>query len=1252
MGASVKPEQQLPTDEAWKKLNEDIAAEAVDEEQRGAPMRSFMDRLINGSGEPRLQATVTRAKEIGRSVIRGAAQFANETANTIQAGVDLSKGRPATDNRVVPQEDIDEVYGKRSDDPIAGFAESAAQFVAGFAALGPLGAGTGVAARIGVAAAKGAVVDAVAFNPDEAGLAELAARAPEGYGIRELGEALSVNGEDSELEKRVKRGAAGIIPGVALDGLIAAAKYGWAKQAVRAAKTADQRMAAERVAAKHAQILGNIADGSYVPEGAHVVVKANPDGTYSMKPTAPSVGITDEPVRTLQEVRGPRFSDRAEAEAQAETINFAMNERVNAAKSAGGLTKDQAEELRSTFRNFLTATDDASLRAMTEGTHFNFSYYSEPKEVLAQIEAVSKVFKKELDAAQIVDGVSIEKQALRIREMLGGLDREQAPGLVATMVERGSREVPESVLLGAADIVLRDVALKSSKLFDIVTARPHDVIAWEEARHAAGSLLRLQRVIAEAHSETGRALRFMQDRDTFAKTVGKQMKDAAEKETIEVRAARQARMDSQGGLVEPKYKNPYLPESPAHAAYKKAWDEAIDPTKFGKDLPEGAQLTPDGKISVDEETLAKGNGAKSAREEMLDAEAQAVAGMSQREVMAVLKMAKASGGEPSKLGAIRGAATIIQETSFIRRALEFFVNSALSNPVTPATALLMNGMVSTYEAASRMFTGALMANKPLMREGWDILAANERFIADNLKTAAMAFRQGHSVIRPGEVHVAIPGKAGEIIRTPGKALLFADEFTRVTNYRSFVYAKSSRFWREKGLEGEALAKAVSSDLRDAFDAKTGVAVIPDGMKYAELPTMSADLGRETLGGGLASFLNNHVEAKFIAPFVKTSVNIFRYTFDRTPLLNMAAKRNREIFREGGEAAAVLHTQSLIATGTFFYGYMKAKSGEITGSGPKEPGLRKLWMQDHKPYSIKINGEWVSYRRLDPLFTPLSLMADVHDMVQELGSDSEADAEDIIAGSLAGIAAAFANKSYMVGMTQFFEAWSGGKGDMMKRWLQGMGTTFTNPQIIRAVNDDPYLREVSSFKDAVMAGIPGLSDKLPARHNMFGEPELRSHSFMPAPVRGKAEETVATDLLALGRGIVPMNRKNIFGVEVDLTDSQKFGKVDGLSPYEFAQKILREPGDGEPSLRAALTELVKSDEYKDASPGTEQFPGGERFVMAYRIIDSYRRRALGEVIDRFPLVEQEFEMQKNIKGASFSEGEAGALEVLREYGKSR
>jgi hypothetical protein len=479
-----------------------------------------------------------------------------------------------------------------------------------------------------------------------------------------------------------------------------------------------------------------------------------------------------------------------------------------------------------------------------------------------------------------------------------------------------------------------------------------------------------------------------------------------------------------------------------------------------------------------------------------------VAGMSRREVNVISRMVKMSGGEPRNIFAVSRGARVIKETGILRKGLEVFANSLLSGLATP-TALMMNAVESTFRASSKMLAGAFTANKALFREGADILYANDRYLVDNIKAASAAFKAGRSIINPQDTHIAIEGAIGDAVRIPSRALLFADEFTRVTNYRSFIRARSLRYWRERGAEGAALYGNVERDLRSAFDERTGMATIPEALNYAEGPTMSAALGKETIGGKLSDFLNNTVEARFVAPFVKTSINVFRLTWDRTPALNMFSKRARNILLggEGKEAAADLWTQTGLAGSIYVYGYLKAKAGEVTGRGPADPQLRKLWMQDHKPYSIKVGGEWISYRRGDPLFAPLGIVADLSQIMEEVShlGHGEADAGDLATAFVASLAASFSNKTYMQGVTQFFDAWSGGSKDAMKRWLYGLGTGFV-PQAVSLANSDTYLREVESFKDAVMAKIPGLSEKLPARYDLFGEPISRQPSLQVFPSR--------------------------------------------------------------------------------------------------------------------------------------------------------
>lgn len=1155
------PPQQPSVEELRREMEESMVRAGLREDPAKVedPTLTFWQKLVTTSGGK------SRASEMARSAARGATGAVKELQETAAA-----HGNPiiATGAKLGAKitSKVQSLFGEQSDDPVSAFTESAVQFIAPFAAGGALGLESKMGMVAG-GAARGAAVDLTAFDAQAGNIGDLLAKIPDrgafSGAAKAFGELLTVEDDDSEAVGKAKNAAAGIIPGVVLDGVVALSRF---KRARKAGDVAG--------AEANATILKNIAEGTHVPEGAHVKVAPNEDGTFRIEPTQ-----VDGPLAAEADDVVPKFPTREAAEAQAETINFAMNEQLKAVANAGGLTEGQANEVRRVLQRMLTSPGPVDMQKLLEGTDFNFSYMNEPKETLAMIEAISEVFEKELKAARSTEGISHERQIELANEILGSVHPDQIPGVMAQVVGKGTTASLPARLL-AANFALREVARKAAKLFDIVEARPNDTVAMEQARLVAKNMLELQEAMASASSNTGRALEIHKAFDEMAEAGG-----------------------------------------------PKAGAPKVKPTtKPSFDSPKAKALNGDGKGKLDP-----------------------IAGMDRRQILTVLRMAKMAGGEPRNLFAVGHAVKPLRETGNISAALEVFINALLSSPKVVMTALASGAVESTMRAAGKIVGGAATLNGSLAREGIDIIYGNLRYFADNFKAAQASLRAGRSIINPVAPHEAISGRAGAVIRTPSKLLGAADEFTRVTNYRSYVRAKSLRVWREKGLTGQGLLDQVEKDLAAAFDAETGIATIPAALKYAEGPTLSAPLAGN-LGQGLTKLVETVPALRFIVPFLRTGVNAFNANLDRTPLINLLVKRNREIFKKGGEEAAELAAQTAIAGSVYAYAFLRAKAGELTGRGPSDPGLRKLWLKDHQPYSIKIGDKWVNYRRLDPTLTPLGLVADGMMIAeeQERRGAKGADFSNIAAASIAALARSLTSPTYMRGLNEFLSAWSSGNGWEAERWYRSMATAVTAPSIVNYFNDDPYYREVDGLIEATMARYPGLSEKLPARYDVFGEPEMRFPSKSIFPTRSAKADVVAQEIVQIGKALPSMAQVIEEGA-IDLGDREKFGE-NGVSPWERMNELLREPKYGRPSLKDRLETLVTSDKWENASAGSMAYPGGERYTLASRIVDAYQRAALLQTIKEFPKLKEEIRLVRKIQGKAFSDGQEGVEELLRTLGK--
>ena len=112
--------------------------------------------------------------------------------------------------------------------------------------------------------AQGAIADATVFDPYEAQLAELAARAPTWTGIGLVGKLLSVQGDDGALVARIKRAAAGVVAAGLVDGLVASARLFRSSRVLSSSTaTSAEKTAAQEVVTQSQETIQNVADATH-----------------------------------------------------------------------------------------------------------------------------------------------------------------------------------------------------------------------------------------------------------------------------------------------------------------------------------------------------------------------------------------------------------------------------------------------------------------------------------------------------------------------------------------------------------------------------------------------------------------------------------------------------------------------------------------------------------------------------------------------------------------------------------------------------------------------------------------------------------------------------------------------------------------------------------------------------------------------------------------------------------------------------
>jgi len=215
----------------------------------------------------------------------------------------------------------------------------------------------------------------------------------------------------------------------------------------------------------------------------------------------------------------------------------------------------------------------------------------------------------------------------------------------------------------------------------------------------------------------------------------------------------------------------------------------------------------------------------------------------------------------------------------------------------------------------------------------------------------------------------------------------------------------------------------------------------------------------------------------------------------------------------------------------------------------------------QPYSILINGKYYAYNRLDPVGSIIGLAAD---MTEVIGQVDEATAFEIgVAGTIAA-ASNLSSKTYLSGLTEFFDVTASvlnGRDKENTRalnYLSRMSSSivpFTSAIRTAERIQDPTVRSAFSYIDGIKAKIPGYSDELPPRRNVFGEPVVLSGGFGLDNMAGiytseLKEDDVVDEIVAQKVGI-PMPRKSIDGIELDVYQYDRYIQLmsgkDGIVP---------------------------------------------------------------------------------------------------------
>jgi hypothetical protein len=523
---------------------------------------------------------------------------------------------------------------------------------------------------------------------------------------------------------------------------------------------------------------------------------------------------------------------------------------------------------------------------------------------------------------------------------------------------------------------------------------------------------------------------------------------------------------------------------------------------------------------------------------------------------------------------------------------ELWINSLLSSPSTHIVNVVSNGIVAAtrmpeYAVASLLGAGRKGSDKVSFTETGGRIYGSMYGFLDGMRAFKNALIDPSSVDDPLtklelQRQNSISGIKGEVIRLPGRFLTAEDQLFKSVGYRQELWGQAIRKAKSEG-KGIKRAYEIMDD-----PAKNFPDIELKARDTARYQTFTNPLG--PTGQSVQKIIQNHPWTRYIAPFVRTPVNIVKYAGQRTPL-GVFAKSYKEAIKKGGAEADLARARVIVGSTAMASIAMLANDGLVTGRGPADYREKSILRETGwQPYSIRVGDSYYAYNRFEPVGILFGLAADWTDIYKytdkKFAEGNKPELEELATMLAASFTENITNKTFLTGISDFINVMFNpdryGEASI-QRFLASFVPTAS--YYVRK-NSDPLIRDSQSVMDAFYNRIPGLSTELPARRNVFGEERRFQEGAAPeflgtvgktfSPV---AKSTITNDVVfneLVNLKITPSTPKRTIG-GVDLTPKQYESLLMEMIPLQTKAKLefLIKSPDYETLLPLQKTDAIKT-----------------------------------------------------------------------------
>jgi len=434
---------------------------------------------------------------------------------------------------------------------------------------------------------------------------------------------------------------------------------------------------------------------------------------------------------------------------------------------------------------------------------------------------------------------------------------------------------------------------------------------------------------------------------------------------------------------------------------------------------------------------------------------------------------------------------------------------------------------------------------------------------------------------------------------------------------------------KKGLTGKDKAEFVI-DYKDKNFNPDASALMQFAAEDAQYLTFTKELQDKTLGKALQDATNKLPYLRLVVPFVRTPTNILKFAFERTPFVTVLKEERERLFNEFNSNDPILKSRArgkVVTAGLTMGALVDVAFNNrefITGGGPSnEREKEALMATGWRPYSIKIGDTYYSYQRLDPVATPLGVVADlVETGIKEEKAFDESFVEHAATSMMLALTRNATNKSYLAGI----QMWADALGDP-DRYVEKLGRNYTSSLVPNLISqmadyDTQSIKETRSVMDAVKRKL-GLRGSLDTKRNILGE-EYKAEQWMgtgfinPIQMSTKKDDPILNEMASLNHAF--RNPPPSLGGQIDMLE---YENDKGQSAYDRQLELLKTVKMRGLTLRQSLNKLIKSNSYQRLSPESEPGLPSPRIQQINSILTRYRKEAKRQMLREYPELDRQF-----------------------------